>query len=209
MTHGNDTKDTGASTFGMAPPPIFKELGAKWGWMMASGLLTILFGVLAFEMPLTAVYAMTLLFGAYAMVDGVLSIIFAVRQGPHGDGHFWPLLVRGALGIFAGIIVLMMPILSTISLVTLAWIMLAIWSIATGGLELAAAMRLRHEIKGEWILGLSGLVSLVFGLAIPILLWNNPAAGIVTMAWMIGFYAILHGVLEVWLSLGLRKLARG
>jgi uncharacterized membrane protein HdeD (DUF308 family) len=188
--------------------PIFKELSAKWGWVLFSGLLTILFGALAFWMPWSAVLAMTILFGAYAMADGVLSIVFALRRGNHGEGHYWPLLLRGALGVFAGVIVLVMPGISTLSLVAFSWGMLAIWSIATGLLELIAAVRLRHEIEGEWLLGLLGLVSIIFGASIPVLLWQNPAAGIAVMGWMIGLYAFAHGILEVWLAFGLRKLSR-
>jgi len=73
-------------------------------------------------------------------------------------------------------------------------------------MEILAAIRLRKEIEGEWLLALSGIVSLVLGIAIPVVLWQNPAAGIVTMGWLIGFYAVLHGVLEMALALSLRKL---
>ena len=188
----------------------FAALGVlkpKWGWVLASGLVTVLFGLLAFWIPLGAVYAMTLLFGAYAMADGILSIIAAIQGKDSDNGHFWPLVLRGVLGMFAGAIVLILPGLSAVSLVIFAWTMLAIWSIATGVLELAAAIRLRKEIEGEWMMGLSGLISLGLGIAIPIVLWGNPAAGLVTMGWMIGFYALLHGVIEITLALALRKLA--
>ncbi len=181
-------------------------LKPKWGWILLSGLVTVAFGLLAFWIPLGAVYAMTLLFGAYALADGILSIIAAIRgKDSHAD-HFWPLILRGVLGLFAGAIVLILPGLSAVSLVAFAWAMLSIWSIATGILELAAAIRLRKEIEGEWMLGLSGLISLGLGIAIPIVLWSNPAAGIVTMGWMIGFYALLHGVLEIMLALALRRM---
>ncbi len=180
---------------------VVSVLKPKWGWLFFSGLLAILFGIVAFSMPLETVYAMTLLFGAFAAVDGILSIISAVR----GKGNFWPLLLRGALGLFVGIIMLALPALSAVSLVVFAWAMLSIWLIATGLLELIAAIGLRKEIHGEWLLGLSGVVSLVFGIAIPIVLWSNPSVGVVTMGWMIGFFAVLHGLLEIALSLLLRK----
>ena len=183
-----------------------KILKPKWGWIFFSGLMTFVFGVLAFIMPFGAIYAMTILFGAYAMADGVLSVLSAVRKEGSASENFWPLMLRGALGIFTGIIVLVMPVFSALSLVIFAWVMLALWSITTGVLELLAAIRLRAEIEGEWMLGLLGLVSLAFGIAIPILLWFNPAAGVVTMGWMIGFYAVLHGIVEMGLGFSLRKL---
>ncbi len=194
------------------PASVLAILKPRWGWIVASGLVTILFGMLAFWMPLGAVFAMTMLFGAYAFADGVLSIIAAVKvrraDEPAVHQNFWPLLARGVLGVFAGIIVLTLPGLSVVSLTAFAWAMLAIWSISTGVLELFAAVRLRKEIKGEWLLGLSGLISIVVGLAIPVILWQNPAAGIVTMGWLIGFYALLHGVLETGLGLMLRRLSK-
>lgn len=182
-------------------------LRPKWGWLLVSGILTLVVGAIAFWMPLTAVYAMTLLFGAYAAADGILSIVAAMGGSKAKRDNFWPLLLRGVLGLFAGAIVLVMPGLSAVSLVAFAWGMLAIWSITTGIFEIIAAVRLRQEIEGEWLLGLSGLISLALGIAVPIILWNNPAAGIVTMGWMIGFYAVLHGLLEIMLGLALRKLA--
>ncbi|HHL22862.1 MAG TPA: HdeD family acid-resistance protein [Aliiroseovarius sp.] len=182
---------------------VVEILRPRWGWIFLSGLLTLIFGLLAFWMPVGAVYAMTLLFGAYAMADGILSVISAVRN----RDNFWQLMIRGALGIMVGIIVLVLPGLSVISLVAFNWAMISIWAIATGIMEILAAIRLRKEIEGEWLLALSGIVSLVLGLAIPVVLWNNPAAGIVTMGWLIGFYAVLHGVLEMALALSLRKLS--
>ena len=190
---------------------VINTLKPRWGWIVVSGIVTLIFGGLAMAMPLGAVFAMTILFGAYALADGVLSIIAAIRQrraGAEAGDHFWPLLLRGALGLFAGIIVLTLPGISAVSLTAFAWAMLAIWAITTGIFEIIAAIRLRKEITGEWLMGLSGLISLAVGVAIPVILFSNPAAGIVTMGWLIGFYALLHGVLEIGLGLMLRKLTK-
>ena len=192
-------------------PDILGILKPRWGWIVLSGIVTLIFGLLAFYMPLGAVFAMTMLFGAYAFADGILSVIAAIRarQGhSQAAGNFWPLLLRGALGVFAGLIVLIMPGLSVVSLTAFAWAMLAIWAVATGMLEIIASVRLRKEIKGEWLLGLAGAVSVVLGLAIPVILLQNPGAGLVTMGWLIGFYALTHGILEVGLGLSLRRIAR-
>ncbi len=101
MTHSNASPN---------PPANFvtELLKPRWGWIVASGVLTLLFGIFALRMPLGAVFAMTMLFGAYALADGVLSIITALRDRRKGaaGGHFWPLMLRGILGLFAGIIVL-------------------------------------------------------------------------------------------------------
>ena len=203
MTHPNSSQTPLANG-------VTELLKPRWGWIVASGVLTLLFGIFALRMPLGAVFAMTMLFGAYAFADGVLSIVTALRDRRNataGD-HFWPLMLRGILGLFAGIIVLSLPGLSAVSLTAFAWAMLAIWSITTGIFEIAAAIRLRKEIRNEWLLGLSGLISLAVGLAIPVILLGNPAAGMVTMGWLIGFYAAAHGVLEIGLGLFFRKLTR-
>jgi len=201
------TQQQGVS-IGRQAAMVVNVLKPKWGWLLLSGVLTLAFGAFAFWVPLGAVYAMTLLFGAYALADGFLSIIAAMRGRDTQNSNFWALVLRGVLGVFAGIIVLVMPGLSAVSLVTFMWVMLALWSIATGVFEIAAAIHMRKEITGEWIMGLSGVISLALGFAIPVLLLNNPAAGIVTMGWMIGFYAVLHGVLEIFLSLVLRKMVQ-
>ena len=187
---------------------IIEILQPRWGWIIFSGIVTVIFGLLEFRMPVGAVFAMTMLFGAYALADGILSVVAAIRQRGTVTDNFWPLVLRGVLGIFTGIIVLVMPGISVVSLTAFAWAMLSIWSITTGLFELVAAVRLRKEIEGEWLLGLSGLISLALGIAIPVVLFSNPGAGIVTMGWMIGFYALLHGVLEIGLGLFLRKHAR-
>ncbi len=180
-------------------------LKPRWGWIVFSGIVTVIFGLLAFRMPVGAVFAMTMLFGAFALADGLLSVVAAIRQRGTASDNFWPLLLRGVLGVFTGIIVLVLPGISVISMTAFVWAMISIWSITTGLFELIAAIRLRKEIEGEWLLGLSGLVSLALGIAIPVILFSNPAASIVTLGWLIGFYALLHGILEIWLGLLLRK----
>ncbi len=189
---------------------IMRYLQPRAGWITLSGIVTVIFGLLAFWMPVGAVWAMTILFGAYAFADGVLSIITAVRRR-HDQGraaeNFWPLLVRGVLGVFVGVIVLVMPGLAVASLTAFIWAMIALWAVATGIMEIMAAVHLRREIKGEWVMLVSGLISLALGLAVPVVLIMNPAAGVITMGWMIGFYALLHGILEIILGRALRKMA--
>ena len=201
MTETTDIEEMQAEAVSILKP--------RAGWIILSGIVTVIFGLLAFWMPVGAVWAMTILFGAYAFADGVLSIITAVRRR-HDQGkaaeNFWPLLLRGVLGVFAGVIVLVMPGLAVASLTAFIWAMIALWAVATGIMEIMAAVHLRREIKGEWVMLVSGLISLALGLAVPVVLIMNPAAGVITMGWMIGFYALLHGILEIILGRALRKM---
>jgi len=139
---------------------------------------------------------LVLFFGAYALVDGVFAIIAAFTNRA-GHDHWWVLLLEGLVGTAAGIITLLRPGLATLALLYV----ISFWAIVTGVLEVVAAIRLRKEIQGEWMLALSGIVSLVFGA----LLLLFPAAGALTVAWLIGVYAILFGVMLLSLGLRLRK----
>jgi uncharacterized membrane protein HdeD (DUF308 family) len=139
-----------------------------------------------------------LFFGAYVLLDGIFAIIAALT---HRTGHdrWWVLLLEGLVGIGAGIITFLLPTAATLALIYL----ISIWAIVTGVLEIIAAIGLRKEIQGEWLLGISGIVSLILG----VLLLIFPAAGEVTIIWLIGVYAILFGAMLLGLGLRLRKLA--
>ena len=197
-----------ATTSGGGVAAVIEILPERWGWIVLSGLLSIAFGLLALFMPFEAVIALTILFGAFAMADGVLSLISAFSRRNGIGENFWPLLLRGALGVFAGVIIMIMPEFATLSLTTFFWVMMALWALATGILEIIAAIALRREIEGEWMLGLLGLISLGLGIAIMALLFRAPDAGVVTMGWFVGVYALMHGVMETALGFMLRRIQR-
>ncbi len=182
-----------------------KALARNWKWLMLDGALMILVGIIALFAPISAVYAMTIVWGAFTFVDGIFSIAAGISKARKREEHWVAMLLRGALGLMAGIVVLVMPLVATVALVTFTWAMISIWSIVTGIAEVAAAIRLRKEIKGEWLMALSGAVSILFGLAVPVFLIMNPAASLVAMGYMIGFWAFLHGTLTLALAMKLKK----
>jgi uncharacterized membrane protein HdeD (DUF308 family) len=130
------------------------------------------------------------------LVDGVFAIIsaFTNRAGPE---RWWVLLLEGLVGIAAGIITFLLPGVATIVLIYV----IAFWAILTGVFEISAAIRLRKEIQGEWMLALGGILSIVFGM----LLLFFPTAGELTVTWLIGIYAILFGIVLLGLGLRLRR----
>src|SRR4051794_4881152 len=151
---------------------MWQELGRNWGWIVARGIAAVIFGVLAFALPGITLAALILLWGAYALADGILAMIAAFKIRDRSK-PFWALLVIGILGIVAGILTFLWPGMTAI--VLLAFI--AAWSLIMGVLQIVAAIRLRKAINNEWLLALSGLLSVIFGG----LMLINPGAGAIAV----------------------------
>jgi uncharacterized membrane protein HdeD (DUF308 family) len=166
------------------------------------GVLAILFGMVAFFWPGLAWLVVVYLFAAYAFVDGVFAILAALAGHARGR-RWWGLLLEGVAGIGFGALTLLWPLATVITELALLYL-IAFWSIATGVFEVAAAIRLRHEIQGEWALALSGILSILFGLVLIIV----PAAGALAVAWLVGAYAIAFGVLLLVVAFRLRTWGR-
>jgi len=175
---------------------MWSDLGRNWGWIVVRGIAALIFGVLALVLPGITLAALVLLWGAYALADGIIALIAAFRIRDRGK-PFWALVVVGILGVAAGILTFIWPGMTAI--VLLAFI--AAWSLVMGIFQIIAAVRLRKSIENEWLLGLSGLLSVIFG----VLMLINPGAGALAVIWVIGAYAILFGVLLIALGLKLRS----
>jgi uncharacterized membrane protein HdeD (DUF308 family) len=173
-----------------------RDLSQNWWLVVLRGVLAILFGIAAFAWPGITLLTLVLFFGVYAIIDGVIAIVTGLsrtRETP----RWWMFLLEGLLNIAAGIVALLMPGLATLVLIYI----LASWAVITGILEIAAAIRLRHEITNEWFLALGGVLSIGLG----ILLFLQPAAGSLAIIWTIAAYAVLFGILLVILGVRLRN----
>jgi uncharacterized membrane protein HdeD (DUF308 family) len=175
---------------------MWDDLSHNWGWMVVRGIAAVCFGVLALLVPGVTIAVLVLLWGAYALADGILSLISAFRIRDRGR-PFWALLAVGILGIGAGILTFAWPAIT--ALVLLAFI--AGWALFVGVLQIVAAVRLRKSIEHEWLLGISGALSVVFGA----LMLISPGAGALAVLWMIGAYAIAFGALLIALGFKLRS----
>jgi uncharacterized membrane protein HdeD (DUF308 family) len=174
-----------------------QSITRNWWVLLLRGIVSIAFGVLAFAWPGPTVLALAVLFGAYALADGVLSLIAAVNGSERSVPAWWLVLV-GLLGIAAGIIAFLWPGKTAFALV----IMIGAWALAIGIFEIIGAIRLRHEIDDEWWLILAGIFSVLFGLAVLL----RPAVGALAIVWLIAAYAILNGILMIAFSFRLKGL---
>ncbi len=168
-----------------------------WWVLLVRGIAAIIFGLIALFWPGLTAYAMLLTFGIFALVDGVMAIIAGFRRKGHDD-NWWSWLLDGALSILIGIMAISWPVATALALVF--WI--AAWATVTGVMRIIAAIRLRHEIDGEWAMGLSGLLMVLWG----ILLVAMPASGILSLTWMFGIFTLLVGITMVVLAFRVKKL---
>jgi uncharacterized membrane protein HdeD (DUF308 family) len=165
------------------------------------GILAVLFGLLIFFMPGMALLTLIYLFGVYAIIEGVLNIAAAVRKTRARQEPWWVLLLAGVVSVIAGLLAFFMPGVTALALLYV----IAAWSVVSGVLHIAAAIRIRKQVTGEWMLALSGVLSVVFG----VLLVAVPGAGALAVVLWIGAYAFVIGVLQIALGIKLRRRVRG
>lgn len=176
-------------------PRVPVEVSKNWWMLVLRGVLAILFGVVALLVPGTALIALVLVFGFYALLDGGVSFFHALTH--RGRPRWWVGLLEGIVGIGIGILTFLWPGITGLALLYL----IAFWAILTGILEVVAAIQLRKEIENEWLLGLGGVLSVAFG----VLLIISPVSGALAIAWLIGIYAIMFGVTLIVLGFRLRN----
>jgi uncharacterized membrane protein HdeD (DUF308 family) len=179
---------------------MLDSLTRNWWAVALRGVFAIAFGVVALIWPGITVFALVVLFGAYAIVDGVFSIVAGFGRGDRGadstGGRVW-LILAGVAGVIAGALAFLWPGITALALL---WV-IAAWAIATGVLEVIASVRLRRELRHEWLLALSGLLTVAFGILLAV--W--PAAGVLTLVTLIGVAAIIFGVSLLVLAFRLRS----
>jgi uncharacterized membrane protein HdeD (DUF308 family) len=176
-------------------PLMLNALARYWWLILLRGVAAIIFGILAFIWPGITLVTMVLFWGAFTLVDGVLSLAHAVMGGKVGSR--WWLALIGVLGIIVGLLTFLMP--GVTALVLLVFI--ATWAIVLGIFQIIGAIRLRKEIDNEWLIGLSGALSVLFG----IVLLVAPGPGLLGLIWVIASYAIVFGIMLVMEAFKLKK----
>src|SRR5438477_12731513 len=176
---------------------LIETLKRHWWVPVLRGIAAVLFGIMAFAYPGLTVAVLVLLFGAWILVDGVFRVIGAI--GHRASDKEWGFdLIIGIMGIIIGFLTFQAPRITALALI----IYIAAWALMIGATEIALAIKLRREIKGEWFLILMGLCSIIFAI---MLLWN-PLPGALALVWLIASYAIVFGILGIILGFRLRSL---
>jgi uncharacterized membrane protein HdeD (DUF308 family) len=167
-------------------------------FLLIRGLLAVVIGMLAMVWPGITMVVIVGIFGLYAVIDGVMNLILGLSR-TRTHGRSWAVALQGAIGILAGIVTFAWPGITAFALV----MFIGAWAIVTGVFEIIAAIRLRRHIKGEWLMALSGVISVLFGF----LVFTFPTAGAVGIAWVLGIYAVTGGMVLIALGIRLRSPA--
>ena len=172
----------------------------NWWAIALRGLVAVLFGIAAFMWPGITLWVLVALFGAYALFNGIFTVIEAFSRDVSRE-HWWALLFEGVVGSAIGVVTLIIgPWLNAMGVLYL----IAFWAIMTGVFEIITAIRLRHEFRGEWLISLIAILSMAFGL----LLVAFPAPGALSVILVIGAFALATGSLMIALAFKLRSLRR-
>lgn len=180
----------------MPHAPLLHELSKNWWLLLLRGIAAIVFGVLAFMWPGLTLLTLVILYAAFAFVDGVLALAAAFTHTAAEVPRWW-LVLTGLLGIAAGVIAFFWPGITALVLI----LFIGAWAVVRGIMEIVAAIQLRKEIEGEWLLILLGVLSVLFGLGVLIF----PGAGALALVWAIAIYAIVIGIVEIMLAFRLRQ----
>jgi uncharacterized membrane protein HdeD (DUF308 family) len=173
--------------------------GIQW-WLGLRGVLAILFGLLAFFYTGQTLLALIYVFGVFAVLSGITSIVAAVRAGEAHMRWGW-LTASGILSVAAGVAAFVWPGITALAFVYLV----AAWAILTGTAEFVFALALPGTLAHPWIAGFSGLLSVVFGILLAV--W--PRSGVITLTWLLGIYAIANGITLLYYTFLLRSVRSG
>src|SRR5882672_12799589 len=176
---------------------LIETLKRHWWVPVIRGIAAIVFGIIAFVYPGLTIATLVLFFGAWVLIDGIFRIVGAIGHRASDPDWSWQLVI-GIVGIIVGFLTFHAPQITALALI----IYIAAWALMIGATEIAFAIKMRREIKGEWFLILMGLASVVFAV---LLLWN-PIAGAAALIWIIAWYAVIMGVLAIIFGFRLRSL---
>ena len=175
---------------------VLDNLGRYWWAVLLRGVLAVIFGIMALVWPGLTLEVLILFFGAYALVEGGVNILYAIRN--RAFQGWWMHLLEGVVSVIAGLLAFVWPGITAFVLLYV----IAFWAIVTGVLEIVAAWRLRQVIANEFWLGLGGLASVVFG----VLAILFPGAGALAVVTLIAAYALIFGLMLIGLGWRLRGM---
>ncbi len=176
-------------------PSMLPTVSGNWWALAVRGVVAVLFGLAALIWPGLTLAVLIILYGAYAVVDGAFAIVAGLRAD--GGTRRWLLLAEGALGILAGLIALFWPDITALVLLYV----ISFWAIFGGLLRIVGAVLLRREIDNEWTMALSGVLWVLLGIVLVVL----PGVGLLSLAWLIGVFALGIGFTLIALAFRVRS----
>jgi uncharacterized membrane protein HdeD (DUF308 family) len=174
--------------------PMLPTLAGNWWALLLRGIAAVLFGLAALFWPGQTLFVLIVFFGAYVLVDGILALVAGIRGS--GGSRRWLLLAEGVLGVLAGLIAFLWPGMTALVLLYV----IAAWAIFTGILKVVMAISLRRELENEWLMVVSGALSVFFG----VILVALPGVGLLSLVWLVGIYALIFGIALIVLGFRVR-----
>ncbi|MDR8415143.1 HdeD family acid-resistance protein [Nonomuraea sp. 3-1Str] len=172
-----------------------EQIARIWWLILIRGIAALIFGILALIWPGKTLLIVVIFFGAYAIVEGIFAIFAGARH--NAQSRAW-LIISGILGVLAGIVAFLWPGITSLALLYVV----AFWAIFAGITEIVAGIQLRKVVDNEWMLIIGGILSVIFGVLL--LIW--PGAGLLTLIWLVGVFAIVYGIAMIVLSFRVKKL---
>lgn len=171
-----------------------------WRLIAVRGVAALLFGLGTLVWPDVTLWALVLMWGAFALVDGISSLTAAMSGGRGNVSHRGWLAFHGLAGIAAGVVTFVWPSITARALLYI----IAAWALVVGVAQIATAISMRKAISNEWTLGIAGLLSILFGALLVI----SPGTGALALTWAIGWYALVWGATLLWLAWKVRAEAK-
>jgi uncharacterized membrane protein HdeD (DUF308 family) len=176
---------------------VYQALVRNTRYLALRGVAAVAFGIIAIVWPNLTLVALLALFGVFVFLEGGLTLGEGLNMLAERQTSWIPYILGGVAGIAIGAITFLRPGITALALVYL----IAAWAIITGVFEFIAAIELADELKGEWMLGLAGVLSVAFGVLVAL----DPRDGAFSVIYIIGFYAILAGVTRLTLAYRMRS----
>ena len=167
-----------------------------WWLLIIRAIVAILFGISAIFWPGLTLLFLVYLFGAYALIDGIVSVVVALQER-NAYSRWWVLLIGGIAGIILGILVFFWPGVTSLVL----FYLVAAWAVVTGIFEVIAAFSVR-AMGVEWWLVIGGVLSIILG----IIFFLHPVASILSIVWLLGVFALIYGVIQIVRAIQFRSL---
>ena len=173
-------------------------VAGDWRSHALRGVIASLFGVAALVWPAVTLTALVVLFGAFALVEGLFTLQGVASGAFRSGGHKWLLVMHGVAGVLTGVIAFFWPSITTLALLYI----IAFWALFTGLLELGDAYRFRKVLRNDWMLAVAGVLRVAFGA----ILVAAPGEGALAITWLIGWFALLWGAMHLAFAWRLRQL---